>query len=564
MFATASVRQGGRTCLATSYHHRSASRSILGIALFAALLVASSGCSTLKNWYHNGFKVGPEYGRPAAASEDAWIDAYDKHVKSQQPDNPAWWEVFNDPQLNELVAAAYEQDLNLRAAGMRVVQARAMRGVAIGGLFPQTQEAFGTYNRTQLSTTTAGLGRLIGSGFPINRIQNQWSTGFDAYWEIDVWGRYRRSIEAATADLDVTIEDYDALLVSVIAETASAYVEMRTAQAQLAFARNNVETQKGSLTIAETKFEQGAANELDAKQALANLNNTEQLVPAFEARIRDANLRLCVLLGIPPRDMTPELGDASATTPLEVIPDSPADVVVGIPADLIRRRPDVRAAERRVAAQSARIGVASAALFPSFSISGAIRVDSERFEKLFAENSLAGFISPGFNWDVLNYGRLINNVRVQDARFQELAYLYQQSVLAANAEVESAINNFLNAKERLVAAEEAVAASQRSVEIVELQYREGVADFNRVYNLQRLLVQDQDRLAATRGEVALSLIAAYKAIGGGWEIRNGYVPGGVAAVEPTPATEPTPAADEPATEPTEAPAPKGTLSPENT
>ena len=159
-------------------------------------------------------------------------------------------------------------------------------------------------------------------------------------------------------------------------------------------------------------------------------------------------------------------------------------------------------------------------------------MDSERFEKLFSQESIAGFISPGFNWDVLNYGRLINNVRVQDARFQELAYLYQQTVLLANAEVESAINNFLNAQERLNAAEEAVAASQRSVEIVELQYREGVADFNRVYNLQRLLVQDQDRFAATQGEVALFLIAAYKAIGGGWEIRNGIRPGAAVADRP--------------------------------
>ena len=207
-------------------------------------------------------------------------------------------------------------------------------------------------------------------------------------------------------------------------------------------------------------------------------------------------------------------------------------MAIGVPADLLRRRPDVRAAERRVAAQSARIGVATADLFPHFSITGAIRVDSERFEQLFSSASTAGFISPGFNWDVLNYGRLVNGVRVQDARFQELAYQYQQTVLLANEEVESAINNFLNAQERLKAAEEGVAASQRSVEIVELQYREGVADFNRVYNLQRLLVTDQDRLASTQGEMALFLIAAYKAIGGGWEIRNGDV-ANVIAVEPT-------------------------------
>ena len=186
---------------------------------------------------------------------------------------------------------------------------------------------------------------FIGQNPNFPRIQNTWSTGLEAGWELDVWGRFRRGIEAADADLDASIEDYDAVLVALLAETASAYVDLRTAQQQLAYARDNVETQKGSLEIAETKFEQGAANELDAKQALANLKNTEQLVPAFEARIRDANLRLCVLLGIAPRDLTPELGDGP-------IPVAPPDAAVGVPADLLRRRPDVRAAERRVAAQA--------------------------------------------------------------------------------------------------------------------------------------------------------------------------------------------------------------------
>ncbi|MHB8954110.1 MAG: efflux transporter outer membrane subunit [Pirellulaceae bacterium] len=502
-----------------------------------SLMLAVNGCAPIKNWHQNGFKVGPNYERPAAPVADAWLDAYDERVRSELPAYPAWWEVFDDPQMNALVQSTYEQNLSLRAAGMRVLEARAIRGIAVGGLFPQSQRAFGSYRRDQLSTTTAGLGRLIGENpnFPINRIQNTWSTGFDASWELDIWGRFRRSIEAADGELDASIEDYDAILVTLLAETAAAYVDYRTAQQQLAYARANVETQKGSLAIAQTKFEQGAANELDAQQALANLKNTEQLVPLFEAAVRDANLRLCTLLGIPPRDLTAELGEGE-------IPPAPTEVVLGVPADLLRRRPDVRAAERRVAAQSARIGVAAADLFPQFSISGAIRLDSERFEKLFSQASTAGFISPGFSWDVLNYGRLINGVRVQDARFQELAYQYQQTVLEANQEVETAINNFLNTHDRLQAAEEAVAASQRAVEIVELQYREGVTDFNRVYNLQRLLVLDQDRLASTKGEKALFLIAAYRAIGGGWEIRNGY------AANAAP-LEPVPAADEPVPSP---------------
>jgi outer membrane protein TolC len=209
-------------------------------------------------------------------------------------------------------------------------------------------------------------------------------------------------------------------------------------------------------------------------------------------------------------------------------------VAVGIPADLLRRRPDVRAAERRVAAQCANIGVAAADLFPHFSISGALTMESERFKDLFSAGSSTGFISPGFNWDILNYGRLLNQVEAEEARFQELAYQYQQAVLNANQEAETAINQFLKAQERLVAAREAVEASSRSVEIVTTQYREGATDFNRVFNLQLLLVQDQDRYATAQGDVARALIAIYRALGGGWEVRTGYTPAGGAPLEGTP------------------------------
>lgn len=520
---------------------QSAWRDLSRVACMCCLalgLVALSGCHALQNWYANGFKVGPNYARPAAPVADTWIDVEEARIRTELPNNPLWWESFQDPTLNELIATMYAQNLSLRVAGMRVVEARALRGVAVGGLFPQQQRALGQYSRTQLSVATAGMGRLIGSGggIPISRVQDLWQTGFDAAWELDIWGRFRRAIEAADAELDASIEDYDAVLVTLLAETAAAYVDYRTAQQQLAFAEANVQAQQGSLEIANAKFAQGASNELDPQQALANLRNTQQLLPQFRARMRNANLRLCTLMGTPARDMTDELG----TGP---IPTAGPDIVVGIPAELLRRRPDVRAAERRVAAQSARIGVAAADLYPHFSITGALRLDSERFKHLFTQSASFGAIGTGFSWDILNYGRLINVVRVQDARFQQLAYAYQQTVLEAGQEVETALNNVLNAEERLRYAEEAVAASQRSVEIVELQYREGVTDFNRVYVLQQLLVQDQERLALARGEVAMYLIAVYKALGGGWEIRTGAAsPTGLAAAAPTPA----PAADVPA------------------
>ena len=499
------------------------------ILFVAACLLMLTGCSTMKNWAHNGFKVGPEYGRPAAPVSDAWIEAYNEKIATELPNNPMWWEAFQDPTLNQLVQGVYDENLSLRAAGMRVLVARSQRGVAVGGLFPQVQENFGSYDRSQISTTTAGLGQLIGKGLPIKRDFSTWSTGLDAYWELDVWGKFRRGIESADANLDASIEDYDAILVGLLAETAATYVEYRTYQQQLAYATKNIEIQTGSLGIAQAQYDGGRVNYLDVTQAQANLKNTEQLVPLFEAQVRGANNRLCTLLGLPTQDLSTELGDGK-------IPSAPPEVAVGVPADLLRRRPDVRAAERRVAAQSALIGVAVADLFPHFSITGNMRVDSERFNKLFSQASTAGAVAPGFNWDILNYGRLVNNIRVQDALFQQLAYQYQQTVLTANQEAETAIYAFLKAQERLIDTSEAVTWSEESVKIVMTRYKEGADDFNRVFNLQTLLVQDQDRYAQTQGDVALALIAIYKSLGGGWEIRNGYVPTVTEAVptEPVP------------------------------
>lgn len=488
------------------------------LALLLVTLSSVSGCGILKDWANNCFKVGPEYGRPAAPISGAWIDTYNEKVITELPPIPMWWEAFNDPTLNQLVQTVYDQNLSLRAAGMRIVNARAQRGITIGGLFPQQQSHFGQYQREQFSVTTNGLGQLIGQGLPISREFGTWTMGFNMAWELDIWGKFRRAIEAADANLDASVEDYDAILVSLIAETGTTYVEYRTAQRRLAYATENVKIQQGSLDIVEAKEEAGAVTYLDVTQARATLKNTEQLVPLYQAQMRGANNRLCTLLGIPTRDLAAELGAIP-------IPIAPPEIAVGIPADLLRRRPDVRAAERRVAAQCALIGVAAADLFPHFSITGNLGFNSQRFKELFSSASTAGAVTPGFNWDILNYGRLINSVRIEEALFQELAYQYQQSVLNANQEAETAINVFLRAQERLILTREAVEASEDSLRIVTEQYNGGLTDYNRVFNIQLLLVQDQDRYATTQGDVALSLVAIYRALGGGWEIRSGNMPG---------------------------------------
>jgi len=488
------------------------------LCLLCAVLVAPtfSGCAGMrsckdyvgscKSYVHNGFKVGPEYCKPAAPVADSWIDEYDERVRTELPNYADWWAVFNDPVLDGLMEETYQQNLDLKVAGLRVLQARYVRSIAVGGFFPQSQQAFGSYTRSQNSQN------ISGGSLPLNT--NTWVTGFDAFWELDVWGKFRRNIESADASLDASVEDYDAILISLLAETASTYVDLRTAQQRLRYAQANVGIQEGGLKLASVRLQAKAVSKLDVTQAENIVANTEQLIPLYENQVRVANNALCVLLGIPPRDLTPELGDAP-------IPIPPADVVVGIPANLLRRRPDIRAAERQVAAQSAAIGVATADLLPHFSITGSMSLQADRYDNLFESASAAGAISPGFSWDIFNYGRLINNVRLQDAVFQQLAVNYQQTVLQANAEAGNAINSFLTTQERLQRLGEAVDASSESVEISLAQYRTGATDYNRVFNLQTSLVSDQDTLAATQGQLANSLIAAYKAIGGGWEIRNG-------------------------------------------
>ncbi len=488
----------------------------------AGAATAFSGCAYtggVKDYIHNGFKVGPNYAKPAAPVAGSWIDSYDEQLKDELPNYADWWTTFNDPVLNGLMEEVSQQNLTLKSAGLRVMQARYVRDITAGSIFPQQQEAFGSYQRTQYSET-------IASGF-LPRNTDLFKVGFDAFWELDAWGKFRRAIESADASLDASVEDYDAMMVSLLGETATAYIDLRTAQERLRYAKANVEIQTGSLKIAQARFQAGAVSKLDPTQAETVLANTQQSIPLFENQVRAANNSLCVLLGIPPRDLAEELGDAS-------IPDLPADLVIGIPANLLRRRPDVRAAERRVAAQSAAIGIAAADLLPHLSVTGSVSLNANDFSELFKSSSSAGMIAPGFNWDILNYGRLANNVNLQRAQFQDLAVRYQQTVLDANAEAETAINTFLKSKERLIYVNKAVDASKQSVDLAEIEYRTGSVDYNRVFNLQASLVADQDNLASVRGDVARSVIATYKALGGGWEIRYGIRRGPNASVEQVP------------------------------
>jgi NodT family efflux transporter outer membrane factor (OMF) lipoprotein len=492
-------------------------------ACVAGLLIVSvltGGCTTLGDYIHNGFKVGPNYGRPPAPVAKDWIDAADKRVRKDEDDLSKWWTVFNDPVLDSLICSAYQQNLSLREAGFRVLQARAQLCIDIGNLFPQTQQATGDYTRNALSRETAGS-RSNPTTNRGKRWFQQWDYGFNLSWELDFWGRFRRAIEADEATLDASVENYDDVLVTLLSDVATNYTQLRTTEQRIKYAKQNVELQRKTLTIVEGRFKAGAAGvtEVDVDQARSTLESTQADIPELEITLRQANNQLCILLGLPPEDLQARLGEAP-------IPTAPPAVAVGIPIDLLRRRPDVRRDERLAAAQSALIGVADAEFYPHLAINGTFGWSAEHFKDLFNEQAFNGTFGPSFTWNILNYGRILSNVHLQDAKFQELVATYQNTVLRAGQDVENGLVTFLKAQESMKLQAASVDDAEKAVRIALAQYAAGTIDFTRVTQLETALVQLQDTLAQSRGQIATGLIQVYKALGGGWQIRcTGCQPG---------------------------------------
>ncbi len=463
--------------------------------------------------------VGPDFQKPSAPVAIDWIEQKDSRVKSEAADYSRWWTVFDDPVLNSLIELAYRQNPSLQVAGLRVLEARAQLGIAVGNLFPQQQQvtAAYTYNQTsQNAPNTAGGAQLS---------YQTYNYGINAAWELDFWGKFRRGIESADASLLASIASYDDALVSLTGDVASTYVQIRIYEERLQVARENVEIQKQSLDLTEARYKYGAVTELDVQQARALLYDTQSQIPVLEVGWRQAQNTLCILLGMPPSDLQEMLGGPKP------IPTAPAEVVVGIPAELLLRRPDIRSAELQAAAQSAQIGVAKADLFPKVSLTGSFgflssnssvtRTGGSSFADLFSWKSFTMTTGPSIEWPVLNYGRITNNIRVQDARFQQALVNYQNTVLLAAQEVENALVAYLQAQDQTTFLTQSVKAAKRAVDLSLIQYREGAVDYTRVLNALQSLVQEQDRLTQSRGSIPTDLIALFKALGGGWQIRLG-------------------------------------------
>ena len=458
----------------------------------------SLGCTTTaKRWWNNNLKLGPNYQTPATPHAEAWLDSGDEALIADTQVQEQWWEVFQDPILSELVSAAYKQNLSVKAAFLRIEAAHLQRDIAVGSFFPQSQSVFASYSRQQAN----------------NNFFDSWNTGGNLSWELDLWGRLRRNIAAAEANVQANQADTNAIIVSLISEIATTYIQVRSFDERIQMAQQNVKIQQTSYEIAK-KRNKILKTKIDERQALSNLEDTRALIPELERQRRNSINQLAVLLGTTPDKML------SWVTTTGALPEVPKNLFVGVPCDVIRQRPDIKAAERTLAVQAEQIGIAEADLYPQLSVSGSISVQANSISDLFTPESTIGSIGPSFQWNILNYGRIVNNVLLQNNLFQQTLVQYQETALLAQQEVENGIIDFLKFNEQLKHQEISAEASAETVELGQKRYQAGKESFSSVFVYESDLVIKSDALIQTKANVALALIRTYTAFGGGWQIRS--------------------------------------------
>jgi NodT family efflux transporter outer membrane factor (OMF) lipoprotein len=460
-----------------------------------------------------GCAVGPRYTRPALKVNDHWTATLSPQISTQLAADSAWWKAFHDPALERLIQLAYSQNLSLQVAGLRIMEARAELGIATGYRYPQLQQASASVSRVGLSKNTVNK--------PPDFTRDFWDEqiGFDVSWEADFWRKYSKAVKAQQAVYISSVDDYQNALVSLSAEVARTYVIVRTFQELIEQGRRNLQVQEESLRIADARFRNGATSELDVSQARTLLESTRASIPQLEISLAQSENALCTLLGQPTGSLQNLLQGPQA------IPPAPPQVAVSIPAEVLRRRPDIRSAELVAMAQSERIGIAKSDLYPHFVLSGAFGLHATTpgaaSFNFLDPASLFFAVGPRVYWNFFDYGRTKNRVRVEDARFQQAVITYQDSVLKASQEVEDGIVGFLKVLEATSAQQDAVTAARKSVEIATVQYREGAVDFQRVLDADRSLLQQENELVHLRSSAATNVISLYKALGGGWEMSVG-------------------------------------------
>ena len=477
-------------------------RRILGF-LFGLLILGGGGC----------LSVGPDYRRPETRIPDAWNQAVTQDLASGSSPVVTWWDLFNDAQLSRLIQDAAQANLDLKAVLARLEQAQAQYGVARSQFWP-TVNGLGFAGVTRASEDTTPV--LPES---LDREGELYQLGADFAWELDLWGRVRRIVESSRASYAAAEEAYRDALVVLFSQVALTYVDVRTLQQQIAKLEENVAMLKETLDIVRNRNLAGLVPDLNVAQAERDLAVAEAQLPDLKARLFAAVNRLGVLTGRPPADMQAKLAVPAP------IPQVPANIEVGLPAELLRQRPDIRQRERELAAQNARIGVAQAEYYPIFSLPGTFALEAADAGNLFKGGSLAYSFGPAFRWNLFAGGRVRQNVRLEKARTKELLARYEQQVLQAVEEVETAMSDLAQERARQAKLQEAAAAARKTMDMSLVLYRSGLTDFQNVLDAQRILIAQESDLTGSSGRLGASLVKLYKALGGGWQ---------VAAPEPAP------------------------------
>jgi multidrug efflux system outer membrane protein len=451
----------------------------------------------------SGCMVGPNFKRPQTTLPADWAGptAESRLLTPTEEELASWWTLFDDPTLVSLIEKAVQSNLDLKQAEARIRQARAARGIVAAGIGP-TVDATGAYQHSRASGGSNGKSGGV--------ITDQYQVGFDAGWELDIFGGVRRAIEAADADLQAALETRRDVLVTLTAEVARNYIDLRAFQERIAIGRQNLETQKHSAALTRLRFQAGFVGALDVANADAQVATTTSQIPLLEASARQTIYSLSVLLG---RDPAALIGELS---PVAAIPLASPSIPLGVPSDLLRRRPDIRRAEAEIHAATARIGVATADLFPRFTISGSLGVRASDFSSWFDWASRIWSFGPSASWNLFEMGRTRSNIEQQRALQDQSLITYQQTVLTALQEVENSLIASAKEDEHCRALREAVAANRKAVELATTLYTQGQTDFLNVLNAQRSLYASEDALIQSTGNVSTDLVAIFKALGGGW------------------------------------------------
>jgi len=447
---------------------------------------------------------GPDYEAPVVTMPDTWQQQATAGLKDGPNNLDRWWTRFEDPVLNTLIEKARLNNLDIRTAALRLEESMALRGVAASAFYGSIN-ADAAALAGQLSENSNSLPEGVDSK------ADYYTIGANAIWEADLWGRVRRTVESAEASLDASLEDYRDVLVLVQSRVAGFYVEVRTIQKQILLTKDNVKLQQETLKLTHDRFDAGLSADLDVRRAELNLARTESTLPHLYANHERVINALSVLLGEMPGSLKQEIGVTNT------IPKTRVPVHAGIPADILRQRPDIRSAERLVAAQNARIGVAASDYYPRFLLVGDLRLESTDYDNLFGGDSVAYGFGPQIRWNLFSGGRVKNQVRAEKARTARAQAHYEHTVLRAVGETETAMVSYAQELDRFAALEKAVLAAEESVHQTKTLYRSGLTDFQNVLNMERDLFEQQNLRADSEGKIARRIVDIFRALGGGWQ-----------------------------------------------